>query len=377
MDKKVLKTLVIDKSSINIELFRSYLAEAERVEIISMFLDFNSAYSFLLENSCDLVFLDIDDVVENDLLNTIEHLKNINSYMKIVVTSHKQDVALFIKLMRLGICDFLLKPLIKHNLLEIINKLNNKKNACESSTVISVCSGKGGTGKTTVAVNLASELSKFVERKVLLLDVNFEQSDAAIFLNLQPKIEFFKLLKNIQNIREEYLNIFCMQYKNSRLYLLAETAILNSMQNVYVSQFEKLLTELKKIFDYIVIDTSVNYSQLNKKIFLMSDDIFLIGNSNLPSLRDYQKNIEILENNNIESYKIKLLLNRYVETDDIKIADIEKILNKKIFWKIPNNYLMTISAINKGVVLSELNSESNIAKNFRDLASLVTELHVK
>ena len=62
-----------------------------------------------------------------------------------------------------------------------------------------------------------------------------------------------------------------------------------------------------------------------------------------------------------------------MENDDITIKDVEKVVNKKVFWKIPNNYFTMMSSINKGIPVSDLNPDSNVAKNYRDLALLLTE----
>jgi len=71
--------------------------------------------------------------------------------------------------------------------------------------------------------------------------------------------------------------------------------------------------------------------------------------------------------------KIKLILNRYMESDDIKASDIEEVVNQKVYWKIPNNYLTMVSAINKGVPVSEVNSEANISLNYKDFANKITD----
>ena len=66
-----------------------------------------------------------------------------------------------------------------------------------------------------------------------------------------------------------------------------------------------------------------------------------------------------------------------MENDDIKIEDIETTLGEKVFWKIPNNYFSIMEAINKGIPVNEVNSNSNIANNFRDLASKISEDIIK
>jgi pilus assembly protein CpaE len=62
-----------------------------------------------------------------------------------------------------------------------------------------------------------------------------------------------------------------------------------------------------------------------------------------------------------------------MENDEIKEEDIEKVLSKNIYWKIPNNYFAIMSAINKGVPVSFLNSSSNVAQSYKDLAQYLSD----
>lgn len=71
--------------------------------------------------------------------------------------------------------------------------------------------------------------------------------------------------------------------------------------------------------------------------------------------------------------KTQVLVNRYMENDEIKAEDVEEVLGRKIYWKIPNNYFSMMSAINKGVPVSEINPDSNVAVSYKNLALMVSD----
>lgn len=71
--------------------------------------------------------------------------------------------------------------------------------------------------------------------------------------------------------------------------------------------------------------------------------------------------------------KTQVLVNRYMENDEIKAEDVEEVLGRKIYWKIPNNYFSMMSAINKGVPVSEINPDSNVALSYKNLALMVSD----
>ena len=62
-----------------------------------------------------------------------------------------------------------------------------------------------------------------------------------------------------------------------------------------------------------------------------------------------------------------------MENDEIKAEDVEEVLGRKIYWKIPNNYFSMMSAINKGVPVSEINPDSNVAVSYKNLALMVSD----
>ena len=63
-----------------------------------------------------------------------------------------------------------------------------------------------------------------------------------------------------------------------------------------------------------------------------------------------------------------------MENDEITVEDVEKVLNKNVYWKIPNNYFTLMSAINKGVSVAEINPESNVAVSYKELAMSVSDM---
>ena len=62
-----------------------------------------------------------------------------------------------------------------------------------------------------------------------------------------------------------------------------------------------------------------------------------------------------------------------MENDEIKEDDVEKVLSKSVYWKIPNNYFALMTAINKGVPVSSINANTNIAQSYRDLAQHISD----
>ena len=109
------------------------------------------------------------------------------------------------------------------------------------------------------------------------------------------------------------------------------------------------------------------------KILDVSDLIFFTTIINIPAIRNAQRCLNLFRSRNYPPEKIKLIVNRFMESDEIKTEDIENTLDEKIYWKIPNNYFTIMEAINKGEIISDINSSSNIANSFREFATKLSD----
>ena len=86
-----------------------------------------------------------------------------------------------------------------------------------------------------------------------------------------------------------------------------------------------------------------------------------------------QRCLELFEKLGFDEDKVQVLINRYMENDEIKAEDVEEVLGKSLYWKIPNNYFTMMSAINKGVPVSDINPDSNVALSYKNLALMVSD----
>ena len=109
------------------------------------------------------------------------------------------------------------------------------------------------------------------------------------------------------------------------------------------------------------------------KILDQSDMILFTSIVNIPAIRNCQRCLTLFDSRRYSKNKVRVIINRYMENDEIKIEDIETAIGTKIYWKIPNNYFSIMDAINKGVTVSEVSQDSNIANSFRDFATKITD----
>ena len=359
---------VLDSNDNSRDIIKSYLSEYVQDDKIKAFSDYNKAVE-------ELRTIEDDKIVLVDISESIDIVEKIRLYTsKVVVLSMDYSTNSIVKALRAGAKEFLPKPVIKEDLKRVITALYSLDDLeDDTAKIISIYSNKGGIGKTTIASNLAVELAKVTRDKVALIDLNLQLGDVSTFLDIQSKFDVSYVIKNLMEKKEEVILQAFEKYKNTSLYVLSDPAYIEESESIRPQDLEVLLKSLKKVFSYIVIDLSSNIDANTLKILDKSDLVFFTTIVNIPAIRNCQRCLTLFRSRNYPKDKVKIIVNRFMESDDISVEDIETAIGEKIYWKIPNNYFSIMEAINKGVAVSEINSNSNIANSFRDFASKISD----
>lgn len=295
---------------------------------------------------------------------------------KVLVLSDSPSVDLIIEIMRAGAKEFVPIPIIKAEFCESLNKLivqADEQKTISKCKIISVFSNKGGIGKTSLATNLALELAKITKENIALIDLNFQMGDITTFLDLKPSFNISYMLENLDKINETFLLSTLERYKKTSLYVLADPPYFKQADNIQPKQIMKLFNTLKETFSYIIVDAEASFDGKNIAALDNSDMILLVTVANLPALRNTQRCLELFDKLGYERDKTKVVVNRYMENDEIKDDDIQKVLSKEIYWKVPNNYFAIMSAINKGIPVGEVNDTTNISQSYKGLAQHISD----
>ena len=371
---KIFTVILSDEFSTS-EVIKLFAGEFDNLEVCQE-NDYSEAYKKIANYQGKSILLaDLSTYKQQKLELILKVTKECKS-CKVFAQSDNPSVDLIIEIMRAGAKEFVPIPIIKSEFFESVNKLLSEFNETKKTNnckIISVFSNKGGIGKTSLATNLALELSKITKENIALIDLNFQMGDITTFLDLKPSFNISYMLENLDKINETFLLSTLERYKKTSLYVLADPPYFKQADNIQPRQITKLFNTLKETFSYIIVDAEASFEGKNIAALDNSDLVLLVSVANLPALRNTQRCLELFEKLGYDKEKVKIIINRYMENDEIKEADIEKVLSKKIYWKIPNNYFAIMTAINKGIPVSEINDSTNIARSYKDLAQYISD----
>jgi len=327
----------------------------------------------------DLLIFELGDDIEKDV-ELIQSLLNSDAVGEVLLTSPDADSKMLMKAIKSGAKEFFAQPIDEEEVRQALEGFQKRrensgnKSARQLGKIIDVVGSKGGVGTTTIAVNLAVSLAeKKHNQSVALVDLNMLFGDIPLFLSLKPNYHWGEITKNIARLDSNFLmNILCRH--SSGVYVLPAPSYLNGYPKATPEIMRNLLGHMQKMFDYVVVDGGQSINDTSLSVIEMSNNVLLVSLLSLACLSSTNKVIKSLNDMGyLPREDIRVVANRCLKKADISMADAEKGIDQEIFWTIPNDYKMTMSAINKGQALSQIADNNPVAKNLRDLAHVMMQ----
>ncbi|WP_411343509.1 septum site-determining protein MinD [Paenibacillus sp. WLX1005] len=230
---------------------------------------------------------------------------------------------------------------------------------------IVVTSGKGGVGKTTTSANIGTALA-LLGKKVCLVDTDIGLRNLDVVMGLENRIIYD--LCDVADGRCRLNQALVKDKRFDELYMLpaAQTKDKNA---VSPEQVKEIIEELKKDFEYILIDCPAGIEQGFKNAIAGADQAIVMTTPENASVRDADRVIGLLENSHIASPK--LIVNRIRHSmvksgDMLDIDEVLQVLNIDLLGVVPDDE-MVIKAANSGEP-TVMNPDSKAAIAYRNIA---------
>jgi pilus assembly protein CpaE len=243
----------------------------------------------------------------------------------------------------------------------------------EAGRVIAVLAPSGGSGSSTLAVNLATVLAK-EHKSALLLDLKLETGDLAALLDLKPTHSLADLCANVSRM-DRVLFERSLARHASGVHLLAAPAQLRDVEHVTAEGIRKVLNLARTIFPYVLIDLDHNFRSEQVDALLQADIVLLVFRLDFASLRNTRRTMQHLERLGIDRDRLRLVVNRYGQPKEVPYAKAEEALGLKIFHYVPDDPKSVNRANNNGVPVVTESPSTSVAKSVTKLAISVNGRH--
>ncbi len=278
---------------------------------------------------------------------------------------------IIVSAMRSGAREFIERPTTTTELLEAFVRLSASQRKVQREEVrgrvFTVVNAKGGSGATTIAVNLALALQS-AHGNVALVDLA-PLGHAALHLNLKPSFTVANAIQNLHRLDSSLLESFTTRH-GSGVQLLAGTAV-PTVVEPSTAEFARLFDMLVSHFRYVVVDASSRMDPTTRLVSNLSQTVLITAHSDVASLWSAAKIQQYLGETGGRE-RLQLVLNRYQKTAGFTDMDAAAAAGMKLLWKIPNQYFAAATAIDRGIPLLQ-QGNSDIGRSFTALANRLTE----
>jgi len=394
MPGEKIRVLIVDDVSETRENVKKLLQFESDVEVVGVARTGKEAIQVSQDLSPDVVLMDIN-MPDMDGIAATEAIRAKQQAVQVVILSVQSDQNYMRRAMLAGARDFLTKPPMGDELISAIRRAGEMAQIEKTKVarvqaapvlglpgagsgyggprgkIVVVYSPKGGTGCTTLAVNLALALNN-PETRVAIVDGNLQFGDVAMFVNEQGKNTVLDLAPRADELDAEIVEEVMVKHSATGLHILAAPIRPEYAEKVSSGQFSKMLEYLTQLYSYVIVDTSPILSDLILSTIDVSDMIILVTTQDIPAIKNCRLFLDVLTNLGVKRDRVMFIMNRF----DKKVKNItpERVadnLKQEVVLVIPADEATAINSVNRGVPFMLDNKNQPIARGVSALADAI------
>jgi pilus assembly protein CpaE len=291
----------------------------------------------------------------------------------IVTTSDESVPALILGSMRAGAREFLQLPILPDEFRTVMDRIvefcsNVERSTSKRAHVIATFSGKGGSGVSFLATNLAAAMPE----SSLIVDLNLQTGDVASFLGLDVRYSISDFVRNRTRLDDSLLTSLVTPYSNN-LAVVAAPQEPHEAEDVKPQDLSEILHLLGQRYEHIILDLPHTFDPLTVAALDLVDDIFLVMTLDIPGIRSTKRALKVFDNLGYPRHKMRIVVNRWSKNIDGELQKVESHLGERLVGFVPNDYRKVMDSINLGRPLVQSEPASKIALEIKRIAGLITD----
>jgi pilus assembly protein CpaE len=332
----------------------------------------------IVEDGVDLAIFDPSFATDAGVSDGGQLLQ-VDPELPLVLVADTLDMSVLRTALRIGFADVVDAPVDRvkvDGMLELIDdqvqKAVLKEAKARIGKIVTIMSPKGGAGKTMTTANVALQLAMWGDpSRVVIVDADLQFGDICIAMQIDPIHTIVEAAADLDRLDDELLESLLSTHE-SGLRVLAAPLEPSLADKVSTQVVVRVLGMLKRMFDYVVIDTAPFLDEPVLSILERSDDVLLVVEMDLPSVKNAKLALDTLKLLKFPLGKIKLVLNRMNSKARLDVGELERSLELEVQAAVSSDKLVP-RAVNEGEPVVSLYPRSRVAKDLRGVARLVVD----
>lgn len=365
-----IRVLIVDDSPETRENVRKLLQFERDVEVVAQAGDGDQAVEVAKQQQPDVILMDIN-MPGRDGISASQAITRAVPVAQIIIMSVQSEADYLRRAMLAGARDFLMKPFSADELMAAIRRVYDTrptitpmanmgmgqtgtavgaKAAVAQGSVIGVYSPKGGSGCTTIAINLAVALAS-KGHKTALIDASLQFGDVAVTLNMRPTTSIVDLIDRVNELDSDLVTSVMIEHDSGLRVLLAPPRP-EMAELVTAEHMDALLKRIVQLFDYVIVDTQSALNDVTLDVLDVSDRVLLVTQQSLSSLTNTRRFFDLIDELNYDPSKMMLVVNRSSDKLGISVKDVGDALKRPVMVVVPSEELAVTNAADRGQPLA-------------------------
>jgi pilus assembly protein CpaE len=371
---QTVRTILYTSNEATAPELRRAITSLSRVRIVAELDEPSLLGHAVAQFPCDLIITDLDP---NALvvIECVKQLKEAHASLPVFAVSGQTEGDIVLRALKAGIREYLVRPLNVQELDDaILRAIGTQSKTKEPGKLISVMGSAGGVGCTTIATNLAVELTELVggHEKVALVDLDFRFGHVATLLDVHGQYTVADLCSTPEQLDEQMILKALIRHESGLLVLRRPHSFAQA-EMISAAHCSNVLTSLQEMCAYVVVDGPTRHDPGARTVLDAADCNFMILQLLVPSVRNADRMVQELATQGFNTDRIQFICNRLGrDSAHLDVSQVETILNRKVFMTITDDWKSVSSAINIG---QPLNVEFGRTRVCQELRTLAMKIH--
>ncbi len=316
----------------------------------------------------DILLVNLDPAPDT-LLPIVGDVATANPNLAVFAVSDSTDGPLILKAIRLGIKEFLPKPVDTKTLGEAIAKVASTRNVSQKEgKLITVMGTAGGVGSTMVAINLAVELAEMAKGNVSVVDLDYRHGQVATMLDVDPTYTLTDVCGSPEQLDPSVMSRALTKHE-SGVKVLSRPNTFAEAETITAAACVGVFSILTKMSDFTVVDGPTRFDAGAKSILSLADFNLLVVQLSVPCVRNAVRILDDMRENGYNLNRTKLICNRVGrDAAHLTVDNVTETLGLDAFASLPDEWSTVSGAINLGEPLQAYSPKSKIRMSVRDIA---------
>src|SRR6478672_4788096 len=316
----------------------------------------------------------LETEAHSDILAGLDQLATVcDAGTRVVVIGSVNDVAPYRELVRRGVNDYVIGPVVTLDVVRSICSLFSASEAVAVGRMIAVVGAKGGVGASTVAHNVAWAIARDLALDSVVIDLDLAFGTASLDYNQDPVQGIANAVFQPERPDTAFMERLLSKCTD-RLDLLAAPASLDQVYDFGADAFDAIFDTLRMTTPCIVLDVPHQWSAWTKRTLVGADDILIVAEPDLANMRNAKNMLNVLKAARPNDRPPLYCLNQVGmhKRPEISTREFAKAIEGQPIAAIPFDSKMFGTAANNGQMIAQISAKHRTTQMFLQMAQRLT-----